>query len=92
MWTEEDMKIVRKILLGPQKKWIRRLRWNSKNATERESIDSELIDEKRHRVVGLLNTVVASEKWKQISINEADKKKYKELTHDHCAMWCYHSF
>ena len=58
-------------------------------SAERQFIDPEHIGEKRPRVVGPLNTVVASEKWKQISINEAEKRKYKELAHSHCAMWCY---
>ena len=65
------------------------LREEVRISAEKESMDTELVVEKRPRVVGPLNTVVASGKWKQTSINEAEKRKYKELAHDHCAMWAY---
>jgi len=47
-------------------------------SVERKSIDPKLNVEKRPHVVGTLNMVVASGKWKQTSINKAEKRKYKE--------------
>ena len=68
MQTDEDRKIVREFLSGPQKKKVEKkkaeneLREEVRISVERESMDSELVGEKRPRVVGPLNTVVASGK------------------------------
>ena len=64
MQTDEDRKIGN--LSGPKKvekkKAENELREEVRISVERESMDPELVNEKRPRVVGPLNTVVASGK------------------------------
>jgi len=53
-----------------KKKAENELREEMRISVEKESIDPKLVIEKRPLVVGPLNTVVDSEKWKQTSINK----------------------
>lgn len=95
MQTDEDRSICRENLEQIKKKKVDKkradfeLRQEVCISEERESVDAELISDKRPRVVGPLNKLVDDGKWKQASLNEGERKKYREMAHEYVTMWSY---